>query len=111
MFYDELVEVFDYIGASGKEKATDEDARRTRLDASLSGLRERLNVENGTSESCTWYMRVLPACQMKSNPDEYLPYVMGEDYMDVPSFCSREVEPMGRECTMVQVGAGGISNC
>lgn len=111
MFYDELVEVFDYIGASGKEKATDEDARRTRLDASLSGLRERLNVENGTSESCTWYMRVLTACQMKSNPDEYLPYVMGEDYMDVPSFCSREVEPMGRECTMVQVGAGGISNC
>ncbi len=50
-------------------------------------------------------MRVMAAAQMKSNPDRYLPYVMAENYYDVPSFCSKEVEPMGRECGMVQVSA------
>ena len=50
-------------------------------------------------------MRVMTAAQMKSNPDQYLPFVMSENYHDVPSFCSREVEPMGKECGMVQVAA------
>ena len=63
MFYDELVEIFDFLGASGKDRATDDSARQSHFDASLSGLRERLNVENGPSESCTWYMRVLTACR------------------------------------------------
>ena len=42
---------------------------------------------------------------MKSNPDQYLPFVMGENYHDVTAFCSREVEPMGKECGMIQVSA------
>ena len=50
-------------------------------------------------------MRVMTAAQMKSNPDQYLPFVMAENYHDVASFCSREVEPMGKECGMVQVAA------
>lgn len=50
-------------------------------------------------------MRVMTAAQMKSNPDQYLPFVMAENYHDVSSFCSREVEPMGKECGMVQVAA------
>ena len=50
-------------------------------------------------------MRVMTAAQMKSNPDEYLPFVMAENYHDVASFCSREVEPMAKECGMVQVAA------
>ena len=50
-------------------------------------------------------MRVMVAAQMKSNPDRYLPYVMAENFDDIPSFCSKEVEPMGRECGMVQVSA------
>lgn len=50
-------------------------------------------------------MRVMTAAQMKSNPDRYLPYVMAENYYDIPSFCAKEVEPMGRECGMVQVSA------
>ena len=50
-------------------------------------------------------MRVMAAAQMKSNPDRYLPYVMAENYYDIPSFCSKEVEPMGKECGMVQVSA------
>jgi ubiquitin thioesterase protein OTUB1 len=45
------------------------------------------------------------AAQMKSNPDRYLPYILVENYNDVHSFCSREVEPMGKECGMVQVSA------
>ena len=58
-----------------------------------------------TSDYCTWFMRVMTAAQMKSNPDQYLPFVMAENYHDVASFCSREVEPMGKECGMVQVAA------
>ena len=48
----------------------------------------------------------MTAAQMKSNPEKYLPFVMADDnYADIPSFCSREVEPMGKECGMVQVSA------
>lgn len=50
-------------------------------------------------------MRIMAAAQMQSDPDKYLPYVMAESYYDIPSFCSKEVEPMGRECGMVQVSA------
>jgi ubiquitin thioesterase protein OTUB1 len=58
-----------------------------------------------TSDYCTWFMRLMVAAQMKSNPDRYLPYIMVENYTDVHLFCSREVEPMGKECGMVQVSA------
>lgn len=50
-------------------------------------------------------MRVMAAAQMKSDPERYLPFVLAESYYDIPSFCSKEVEPMGRECGMVQVSA------
>jgi hypothetical protein len=64
-----------------------------------------IQLINKTSDYCTWFMRVMAAAQMKSNPDRYLPYVMAENYYDIATFCSKEVEPMGRECGMVQVSA------
>jgi ubiquitin thioesterase protein OTUB1 len=46
---------------------------------------------------------------MKSNPDRYLPFLLADyelhNCMDVPTYCSREVEPMGKECGMVTVAA------
>jgi hypothetical protein len=81
-------------------------------------LHKRLNAEGETADFCTWYMRILTACQLKSDPDRFASFLCFEDgagageYVHNPhlssaeniaDFCLREVEPMGRECTMVQV--------
>ncbi|KAL9188861.1 hypothetical protein ACHAXT_011351 [Thalassiosira profunda] len=105
MFHEELVELFDFIeGAAKKPEDGDADSGDL-LENALQQLHTRLNEENACSDYCTWFLRVMSAAQMKSQPDHYLPFVMAEDYMDVPSYCSREVEPMGRECSMVGVSA------
>lgn len=98
MFHEELVHLLEYC----IDKTADVET-----------LHEKLNEEHSTSDYCTWYLRVLTASQMKSDPDTYLPYLLVDDYegmnstsgMDVSTFCSREVEPMNRECGMVQVAA------
>ena len=61
-----------------------------------------LNEENATSDYCTWFLRVLTAAHLKSDPNRFAPFLEG-DYYDISTFCSREVEPMGKECGMVQV--------
>jgi ubiquitin thioesterase protein OTUB1 len=96
MFHEELVDLFTFIDTS---YSTSE------YDSMQQQLHTRLNEQNATSDYCTWFMRVMTAAQMKSNPNRYLPYVMAEDYTDINTFCSREVEPMGKECGMVQVSA------
>ena len=44
---------------------------------------------------------------IKSDPDRFVPFLSSDEvdgsYHDVSTFCAREVEPMGRECGMVQV--------
>ncbi|KAL7508084.1 hypothetical protein ACHAXN_005169 [Cyclotella atomus] len=100
MFYEELVELIDYIDSDTNNEAT-----------MKSQLHDKLNEENSTSDYCTWYLRVLTAAQMKSDPDRFLPFLLAEESssgllsMDIPTFCSREVEPMNKECGMVQVAA------
>jgi len=79
-------------------------------------LHKRLTQEGGTSEYCTWYLRVLTACQLKSDPDRFTSFIcFAEDdpsssdtgnvdgAMDINTYCTRVVEPMGKECGMVQV--------
>lgn len=85
MFYDELVDLFEYLATKPK----------------LDDLVTKLNEENGTSEYVTWYLRVVTAAHLKSDPDRFIHFIEGG--MDIPTFCSREVEPMGRESEMVQV--------
>lgn len=65
-------------------------------------IHEELLEENATSDYCTWYCRVLTGTQLKSDPDRFFPY-LEDGSRDVFSFCSKSVEPMGVECTMVQV--------
>ena len=65
-------------------------------------IHEELLEENSTSDYCTWYCRVLTGTQLKSDPDRFLPY-LEDGSLDVFSFCQKSVEPMGVECTMVQV--------
>lgn len=104
MFHEELMDLFDFMEQISKNTANTADTAAT-------ALHDKLNDENSTSDYCTWYLRVLTASQMKSDPDRYMPFLLAEDttttgvVMDIPTFCSREVEPMNRECGMVQVAA------
>mmetsp|Transcript_19785 Transcript_19785/g.56855 ORF Transcript_19785/g.56855 Transcript_19785/m.56855 type:complete len:272 (-) Transcript_19785:18-833(-) len=85
MFHDELVELFEYLATKPM----------------LNEVATKLNEENGTSEYVTWFLRVVTAAYLKSDPDRFIHFIEGG--LDIPAFCSREVEPMGRECEMVQV--------
>ena len=85
MFWEEIIELLQGLGNS-----------------SLSELHMTLNKENSTSDYCTWFLRVLTAAHLKSDPDRFVHFLDG-DYYDIATFCSREVEPMGKECGMVQV--------
>ncbi|KAL7448096.1 hypothetical protein ACHAWC_000353, partial [Mediolabrus comicus] len=108
MFHEELVDLFNFIEkavmSSNGDSTADIKAKQQQQE-----LRTKLNEENSTSDYCTWYLRVLTAAQMKSNPDRYLPFLLADyelhNCMDVPTYCSREVEPMGKECGMVTVAA------
>lgn len=65
-------------------------------------IHRELLEENATSDYCTWYMRVLAGTQLKSDPNRFLPY-LEDGFDDIHAFCQKSVEPMGVECTMVQV--------
>jgi ubiquitin thioesterase protein OTUB1 len=64
-------------------------------------LHSTLNEENATSDYATWYFRVLTSAHLKADPDRFVHFI--EEHPDIPTFCAKEVEPMGRECGMVQV--------
>lgn len=86
VFYEELVELM--------EKLVDGT-----MDAAA--LQTALNEENATSDYCTWYLRVITATHLKSDPDRFVPFLDG--FLDIPEFCKQHVEPMGKECEQVQV--------
>jgi ubiquitin thioesterase protein OTUB1 len=86
IFYDSLVELLEQLDK-----------------ISLEDLVKELNHENATSDYCTWYLRAMTATVLKSDPERFLPFVMGENYYDIPSFCQAEIDPMGKECGQVQV--------
>jgi ubiquitin thioesterase protein OTUB1 len=58
--------------------------------------------EGGQADYLTWYMRVLTAGHLKSDPDRFLPFIDGA-YFDIESFCKAEVEPMNKECEQIQI--------
>jgi len=83
MFYESLVEFLEGL-------------------SSASAMHKELIEENATSDYCTWYLRVLTATFLKSDPLRFEPY-LEDGYYDIATFCQREIEPMGRECSMIQV--------
>lgn len=70
-------------------------------------LHDELNEENGTSDYCTWYLRVVTAMHLKLHPDRFLPFLVQQQtdsaFLDINQFCARFVEPMGQESEEVQV--------
>lgn len=87
IFYDSFVEFLEGLAESDEKKHA---------------MHKELTEENSTSDYCTWYLRVLSATFFKADPERFLPYLEG-GYVDIYSYCQQEIEPMGKECTMVQV--------
>lgn len=85
IFYESIVEFFEELPKMTPEK-----------------LHTELTQENATSDYCTWYLRVLTATFLKSDPARFLPY-LEDGYMDIAAYCQTQIEPMGKECTMVSV--------
>ena len=89
IFYDSLVEFLEGLGGDGSI-------------SDAAALHVELTQENATSDFCTWYLRVLTATYLKADPARFIPYLEG-GYMDIATFCQQQIEPMGKECSMVQV--------
>lgn len=74
-FYDELVELLQDVVVDRTKTADDWHAA--------------LNVENGLSDYCTWYLRVLTATYLKADAERFLPF-MEEQHLDMAQYCQRE---------------------
>lgn len=90
---------------------------RTR-EAVFAAIHKVLNEENGTSDYCVWYLRAITATYLKQDPTRFVHYLNSDDtatatiatatatyYTDVPTYCAREIDPMGKDCTMVGIVA------
>ena len=82
-FYDQVVELLQDVVVNRQKSAQQWHAA--------------LNQENGISDYCTWYLRVLTATYLKADPDRFLPF-MEEQHLDIAQYCQRE-----GECPMEQV--------
>ena len=66
-------------------------------------IHKMLNEENATSDYCVWYLRVITSAYLKADTDRFIHFLDDPNYFDVETFCQREIDPMGRETTMVGV--------
>jgi ubiquitin thioesterase protein OTUB1 len=123
-FHEEMVDLLSTITKdkdTNKNETDDDDSDSD----SFSKIHNNLNEENGTSDYCVWYLRVITSTILKSDPDRFVHYLNdgnsggGSDdptnrsssssssfithYTDVPTYCAREIDPMGKECSMVGV--------
>jgi ubiquitin thioesterase protein OTUB1 len=115
IFYDSIVELFDQLLST-----------TTTIPSSSSSspidIHTLLNEESSISDYCIWYLRVLAASYCKSDPNRFVPYILGEQtqtqvYHDdngmddtsseviVSSYCRSCIEPVGSEASMVSIVA------
>jgi len=126
-FHEELVDLFDFINNNNSNNSNNNSTScgGGGIDSSDSNgvggdsktiiistmeqvqneLHTKLNEENSTSDYCTWYLRLLTSCHLKKDPNRFIHYIDDPtcNYLDIETFCSREVDPMGKDCGMVQV--------
>mmetsp|Transcript_28711 Transcript_28711/g.46434 ORF Transcript_28711/g.46434 Transcript_28711/m.46434 type:complete len:255 (-) Transcript_28711:1968-2732(-) len=96
----------DYLLLVGYEKVSIETFYDVVLDM-LEGLGgetdiQKLFSDDGESDYVVWYCRLLCAGFLKHNEDRFMPFITGL-YSNIADFCSKEVEPMGKDCEQVQV--------
>lgn len=97
MFHEEMV---DLLAAVAEEKEREGSSSSSSI---FSSLYDKLNEENATSDYCVWYLRVITSIYLKSDPNRFLHFLDDPSYIDVATYCAKEIEPMGRECSMVGV--------
>mmetsp|Transcript_13656 Transcript_13656/g.25695 ORF Transcript_13656/g.25695 Transcript_13656/m.25695 type:complete len:292 (+) Transcript_13656:59-934(+) len=104
-FHEEMVELFEKISSSSLSSSSSSSG--TQHD--FSQIHQLLNEENATSDYCVWYLRVITSCYLKSDAARFIHFldVSDDDAMssclDINTFCAREIDPMGRDITMVGV--------
>ena len=59
----------------------------------ISKLYTTLNEENGASDYCTWYLRLLTSIHLQKDTDRFVNF-LGDGFVDVKAYCKAEVEPM-----------------
>jgi len=97
MFHEEMV---DLIAAVAKEREQSGSVAASSISPSLF---TRLKEENGTSDYCVWYLRVITSAYLKSDPGRFIHFLDDPSYIDVATYCAKEIDPMGKECSMVGV--------
>jgi ubiquitin thioesterase protein OTUB1 len=96
IFHDEIVSLF--------QKVFDDD-----IPYDGDTFHRQMNEENGLSDYCTWYLRIVTATYIKQDPDRFLPFLISysnqasDCILDINQFCSKFIEPMGQECEHIQV--------
>lgn len=98
MFHEEMVEL---LTAVAKER--EQQGPSSSSSSISSSLYNRLNEENATSDYCVWYLRVITSAYLKSDPDRFVHFLDNPLYIDVATYCAKEIDPMGKECSMVGV--------
>ena len=113
MFHDEMVDLLDTVSKAKVEMQNDSNndanaaatatASPSSSSAYLDSIHDKLIVENGTSDYCVWYLRVITSAYLKKDPERFIHFLDDPTCFDVETYCAKEVDPMGRECTMVGV--------
>ena len=74
MFYDEYIGILSYLLEDNTTPAS---------------IHTILNHENGVSDYCCWYLRILTATQLKLDRERFSDFL---EYGDVDTFCSQSQE-------------------
>ena len=85
-FHEELMDLFLLL------KPNEENT----IASKISKLCTTLNEENGASDYCTWYLRLLTSIHLQKNTDRFINF-LGDGFVDVKAYCKAEVEPMVRK--------------
>ena len=100
-FHEEMVDLLDLVAKEKKQhqRQSDEEGFFS------STIHTLLNEENGTSDYCVWYLRVITSTYLKSDPDRFVHFIDDPtcSYVDIDTYCQKEIDPMGKECTMIGV--------
>lgn len=89
-FHEEMMDLFTKISSS-------------KANQDFSDIHNLLNEENSTSDYCVWYLRVITSTHLKSDAGRFIHFLYDPECLDVETFCQREIDPMGKEITMLGV--------
>jgi len=122
-FHEEMIDLLTQIENLIDAHTNNDDTNnhsKTDIDA-FQTIHNLLNEENSTSDYCTWYLRVITSTYLQSDPNRFI-HFLDDDHdhhpythnihsdpnkdkaaVEMATYCSRHIDPMGTECSMVGV--------